>query len=208
MKLYQVTSEPASREVRMYLHEKGLPISMVDANEGIALAAWYCEHYPDRLTPMLELDDGTQIGESIAICRYFETLHPDPPLMGIDARDRALVEMWERRARLEGMAAIEEIFRNSHPMYVGHALQGTTEVVDQIPALVDRGQARLRRFFEKFERQLAGNPFVAGERYSIADITTLVSIDFGRWCRLDIPASCVHLHRWYSEVSARPSAAA
>ncbi len=208
MKLYQVASAPTSRAVRMFLHEKGLPVSLVDANDGMALAAWYCDHYPHRLAPMLELDDGTQIGESIAICRYFETLHPDPSLMGTDARDRALVEMWEHRACLEGMAAIEEIFRNSHPMYVGRALQGTTEIVDQIPALVDRGQARVRRFFEKFERQLAVNPFVAGERFSIADITTLVSIDFGRWCRLDIPASCPHLQRWYSEVSARPSAAA
>jgi len=208
MKLYQFAATPSSRKVRMFLHEKGLQVPMIDANDGMALAAWYCEQYPHRLTPMLELDDGTQIGESIAICRYFETLHPDPLLMGTDAKDRALVEMWERRAYLEGTAAIEEIFRNSHPMCVGRALQGTAEVVDQIPALVDRGRARLQRFFAKFDRQLADHRFVAGERYSIADITTLATIDFARWCQLDIPADCKNLQRWHTEVSARPSALA
>lgn len=208
MKLYQFAATPSSRKVRMFLHEKDLQVPMVDANDGMTLAAWYCEQYPHRLTPMLELDDGTQIGESIAICRYFETLHPDPPLMGTNAKDRALVEMWERRAYLEGTAAIEEIFRNSHPMCVGHALQGTADVVDQIPALVDRGRARLQRFFTKFERQLADSRFVAGERYSIADITTLATIDFARWCQLDIPAECENLQRWHAEVSARSSALA
>jgi glutathione S-transferase len=208
MKLYQFAVTPSSRKVRMFLHEKSLQVPMVDANDGMTLAAWYCEQYPHRLTPMLELDDGTQIGESIAICRYFETLHPDPPLMGTDAKDRALVEMWERRADLEGTAAVEEIYRNSHPTCVGHALQGTADRVDQIPALVDRGRARLERFFEKFERQLAGSRFVAGERYSVADITTLTTIDFARWCQLDIPAHCKNLQRWHAEVSAGASALA
>lgn len=208
MKLYQFAATPSCRKIRIFLWEKGLAIPIVDANDGMMLADWYCELYPHRLTPMLELKDGTQIGESIAICRYLEALYPDPPLMGTDARDRALVEMWERRAYLEGTAAIEEIFRNSHPMCVGRALQGTTDRVEQIPALVDRGRERLRRFFDKLESQLAGNRYVAGDRFSIADITTLVSIDFGRWCQLDIPATCVHLKRWYGDVAARPSATA
>lgn len=208
MKLYQFAATPSCRKVRMFLREKGLVVPMVDANDGMALAGWYGELYPHRLTPMLELDDGTHLGESVAICRYFETLHPDPPLMGTDARDRALVEMWERRACLEGASAIEEIFRNSHPMCVGHGLAGTEERVDQIPALVDRGRARLHRFYDKFERQLAGSRYVAGERFSIADITTLVSIDFGRWSQLDIPVECVNVQRWHAEVASRPSAAA
>ena len=208
MKLYQFAATPSCRQIRIFLREKGIAIPMVDANDGMVLSDWYCELYPHRMTPMLELDDGTQIGESVAICRYLEALYPDPPLMGTDARDRALVEMWERRAYLEGTAAIEEIFRNSHPMCAGRALQGTADRVDQIPALVDRGRERLHRFFEKFERQLAGNRFVANDRFSIADITTLVSIDFARWCQLDIPTACVHLRRWYLEVAARPSATA
>ncbi|MBX9962874.1 MAG: glutathione S-transferase N-terminal domain-containing protein [Burkholderiales bacterium] len=208
MKLYQFAATPSCRKVRMFLEEKGIVVPTIDANDGMALADWYCELYPHRMTPMLELDDGTQLGESVAICRYFETLHPDPPLMGTDAKDRALVEMWERRAYLEGAAAIEEIFRNSHPICVGRGLQGTAERVDQIPVLVDRGRARLRRFYDKLERQLDGNRHVVGERFSIADITTLVSIDFGRWCQLDIPAACINVQRWYSDVAARPSAAA
>lgn len=208
MKLYQFAATPSCRKVRIFLHEKGLAVPMVDANEGMALADWYAELYPHRMTPMLELDDGTQLGESVAICRYFETLHPDPPLMGTDARDCALVEMWERRAYLEGTAAIEEIFRNSHPTCVGRGLPGTGARVDQIPALVDRGRARLDRFYGKFERQLANSRYVAGERFSIADITTLVSIDFGHWSQLDIPAACINVRRWYSDVASRPSAAA
>lgn len=208
MKLYQFAATPSCRKVRMFLHEKALTVPMIDANEGMALADWYSELYPHRMTPMLELDDGTQLGESIAICRYLETLHPDPPLMGTDAKDRALVEMWERRAYLEGAAAIEEIFRNSHPMCVGHGLPGTAEQIDQIPALVDRGRARLQRFYDKIERQLSSSRYMAGERFSIADITTLVSIDFSRWSQLDIPAACVNVRRWYSDVASRPSAAA
>jgi glutathione S-transferase len=208
MKIYQAALTPSCRKVRMFLHEKGVEVPLVDATEGMALAPWYCELYPHRLTPMLELDDGTQIGESTVICRYLEALHPDPPLMGIDPRDRAIVEMWERRAYLEGMGAIEEIFRNSHPMCVGRALAGTGERVEQIPALVERGQGRLRRFFDKLEAQLSANRFLAGERFSIADITALTSIDFGKWCQLDIPRHCTHALRWYAEVSARPSAAA
>jgi glutathione S-transferase len=208
MKLYQFAFTPSCRKVRMFLHEKGLSVPLVDANDGMTLASWYCNLYPHRVTPMLELDDGTQLGESIAICRYFEALHPERPLMGTDAKDRAIVEMWERRAYLEGAAAIEEIFRNAHPMCVDHGLPGTADRVEQIPALVDRGRARLRRFFDKFERQLADNRFVAGERFSMADITTLASIDFGRWSQLDIPAECRSMRRWYGEVSARPSALA
>ena len=208
MKLYHVDFTPSSRKVRIFLSEKGLQIPMEDVADGFQWTAWYKAHYPHMLVPMLELDDGTQIGEAMAICRYFETLHPQPNLMGSDAKERAVIEMWERRSQWEGGGAVEDIFRNSHPLMVDRGLPGTCEPVPQIPALVERGIGRLRRFFDKFETQLADNRFVAGDRFSVADISTLCTIDYARWCQLDIPAHCGNIHRWYSEVSARSSATA
>ena len=107
----------------------------------------------------------------------------------------------------EGGGAVEEIFRNSHPLMVDR-LPGTSEPVPQIPALVERGLGRLRRFFDRFDRQLASDAFVAGDRFSVADISTLCVIDYARWCQLDIPAHCENVRRWYAKISARASAAA
>jgi glutathione S-transferase len=210
MKLYGFSITPGPRRVRMFLAEKGIQVDIVDAvaADGVSLADWYIERYPHALTPMLELDDGTQIGEAMAICRYFEALQPDPPLMGADPKEKAIVEMWERRAYNEGMGAIEEVFRNSHPLMADRGLPGTRAAVPQIPALVERGMGRLRRFFDKLEHHLSANRYMAGERFSVADITTLCSLDFGRWCRLDIPEDCDAIRRWHTEVSARPSALA
>ena len=208
MKLYEFPDAPSPRRARMFLAEKGLRVELVNATEGTKLADWYVEKYPHALTPMLELDDGTQIGETMAICRYFEMLYPDPPLMGRTPLECACIEMWERRAYNEGLGAVEEVFRNSHPMMADRGFGGTTEAVPQVPALVERGQGRLRRFFDKFARQLADNRYVAGEHFSVADITTLCAIDFGKWCLLEVPPHCSSIKRWYAEVSARPSAMA
>ena len=208
MLLHHIAFTPSSRKVRMFLHEKGITVPMLDVADGFALSSDYTSRYPHRMVPMLELDDGTQIGEAMAICRYFETLHPDPPLMGTDPRDRATVEMWERRAYNEGMGAVEEVFRNSHPLMVDRGLPGTDQPVPQIPALVERGQARFARFLDKFDAQLAERHFVAGERFTVADVATLCVIDFGRWCQIEVPDRCTHLRRWYADVSARPGAAA
>jgi glutathione S-transferase len=208
MKLYHVDITPSSRKVRIFLREKALQVPVEDVADGFQWKPWFRAHYPHLLVPMLELDDGTQIGEAMAICRYFEILHPEPNLMGRGAKESAVIEMWERRAHWEGGGAVEEIFRNSHPLMVDRGLPGTFDPVPQIPALVDRGMGRLRRFFEKFDAQLAGNPFVAGERFSVADISTLCAVDYARWCQLDIPAHCRNILRWYAQVSARASATA
>lgn len=208
MKLYHISYTPSSRKVRMFLHEKGIDVPMEDVADGFRLSDGFVRQYPHAMVPMLQLDDGTQLGEALAICRYFEMLHPLTPLMGSDAQQCAVIDMWERRASSEGMAAVEDIFRNSHPLMVDRGLAGTDEPVPQIPALVERGRDRLRRFFVKFDRQLVDHRFVAGHTFSVADITTLCAIDFGRWCQLEIPTDCRHLHRWYAEVSARPSAGA
>ena len=136
--------------------------------------------------PLLELDDGTCIAEAMAICRYFEELYPEPPLMGADAREKALIDMWES--------------------FTGRALPGAPEPVEQIPDLVERGKKRMGWFYKKFDDQLETNEFVAGDRFSVADITTLCSVDFARFCRLEIPESCGNVARWHASVSARPSA--
>lgn len=165
MKLYHAQGTPSSRKVRMFLHEKKVEVPMEDVTEGFALAGWYKKQYPHALVPMLELDDRTQLGEAVAICRYFEECQPDPPLMGVDAREKAVVEMWERRAYLEGAGAIEEIFRNSHPLMVDRGLPGTDDPVPQIPALIERGKERLRRFYQKCELQLADNLYKIGRAH-------------------------------------------
>ncbi len=207
MKIYDWHIAPNPRRLHIYLAEKGITIPLVEVGgEDQKLKPSYVAKYPHAMVPMLELDDGTCIGEAMAICRYLEELHPDPPLMGVDAKDKAIVEMWEKRANEEGMLAASELFRNTSPTFADRGLPGSAEPIPQLPALVVRSKARMARFYQKFDEQLALNEFVAGHRYTIADITTLCAIDFGKWTDLDIPQECKNLRRWYKAVSARPSA--
>jgi glutathione S-transferase len=210
MKLYVWHRAPNPRRVLIVLSEKGIEVPLEDVGGDKArLKPHYLERYPQATVPMLELDDGTQIGEAMAICRYFEELHPDPPLMGGEAREKAIVEMWERRAYEEGLIPAAEIFRNSHPLFADRGVPGSSDPVPQIPALAERGRLRLKLFFAKFDAQLAGRPFVAGSRFTVADATTLTAVDFaGAVARAKVPESCGNLRRWHAEVSARPSAKA
>src|SRR5579872_3017018 len=196
MLLHDWGAAPNARRVRMYLAEKNLSVPTEDAGEGFQLSAQYKAKYPVALVPMLELDDGTQIGEAMAICRYFEALHPDPPLMGIDAKDAAVIEMWERRAYEDGLIGSAELFRNNHPRFVDRGLPGYADPVPQVQALVMRGRQRLRRFFQMFDQQLSSNRFVAGNRISVADITALCSIDFAKMLDVAIPCDYTDLIRW------------
>lgn len=208
VKLYHAPITPSSRKVRMFLQEKGVKIPLIDVTEGFGLSAWYKTRYPHALVPMLEFDDGTQLGEAVAICRFFEELHPEPRLMGIDARDKAIVEMWERRCYLEGGVAIEEIFRNSHPLMADRGLPGTDEPVPQIPELVERGHCRLKRFFEKIDQRLSESKYVAGERFSMADISLFCAIEFGRALQIPVPDIYDRLSSWHATITSRPSATA
>jgi glutathione S-transferase len=208
MLLHVWGAAPNARRVRMYLAEKNLSVPTEDAGDGFQLSAHYKAKYPVALVPMLELDDGAQIGEAMAICRYFEALHPNPPLMGIDAKEAAVIEMWERRAYDEGLIGGVEMHRNSHPLFVDRGLPGYSDPVPQVQALVIRGRQRLGRFFEMFDHQLANNRFVAGDHISVADITALCSIDFAKMLDLAIPGEYSDLIRWYEMMCARPSAKA
>jgi glutathione S-transferase len=207
MKLYDCTMAPSPRRVRIFLAEKGivLPTVQVDLRAGEQLGPAFRAVNPDCTVPVLEFDDGLRISDVMAICIYFETVQPEPPLMGVGAQDRAVVTAWQRRVEREGFWAVAEAFRNSTPAFKGRALPGADDY-DQIPALVERGRARVGKFFEMLDANLAEREFVAGDRFSIADITALVAIDFARWIKLAIPDPCIHLRRWHSAVAARPSA--
>ena len=208
MKLYHWKPAPNCRRVLIFLAEKGISMpSLEEVGEGYRLRPDYVQRYAGAMVPMLELDDGTQIGEAMAICRYFETVYPDPPLMGASALEAATVDMWERRAYELGLTGVGEIFRNTHPEFKDRSLPVYGQRLPQIPALVERGRWRLRRFFELFEAQLGAHPFVAGSRYTVADATALSTIGFIELAKLHIPEECRNVQRWYQEVSSRPSAA-
>lgn len=208
MKLYVWGIAPNPRRVQIYLAEKGLKVPVEDAGipDKPALKSEFLESGPHRRVPLLVLDDGSQIGEAMAICRYFETLHPEPPLMGTGALERATVDMWERVADNEGMNAVAEFFRNSRKQFAGRGLSGMPGTVEQIPALVERGKQRLGWFYEKLDQRLADHEFIAGKRYSVADITALCVSDFAKRVGAEAPATLANLARWHAQVSARPSA--
>ena len=208
MKLYDWDFAPNCRRVRMFLLEKGIEIPREECiTRDIALKAGYVGHYKHAMVPMLELDDGTQLGEALSIWLYLETLHPNPPLMGTTALEKAVISAWERRAYDEGMVGHAEIFRNSHPQFVDRGLPGHVDPVPQIPALIERGKLRVARFQEKFNEQLSKDKFIAGDKFSVADITTITVCDFGLALGMQIPDHCPHVKRWYgrdAETRKRP----
>jgi glutathione S-transferase len=207
MKLYDYAAAPSPRRVRIFLAEKGIavPTVQVDLYKGEQFTPAFRAVNPDCTVPVLELDDGTRIADAIAICVYFEASQPEPPLMGSDAKSRAMIAAAERRAERDGFYAVVEAFRNFTPAFKARALPGADDY-EQIPALAERGRARVARFFAALDAELADREFVCGERISIADITALVTIDFAKRIKLTIPESRTHLRRWYDAVSSRPSA--
>lgn len=212
MKIYDWHIAPNPRRLHIYLAEKGLKIPLEEVGEGFVLKQSYCEKFPQAMVPLLELDDGTIIGEVMAICRYFEALHPDPPLLGTDALSIAMITCWQNRANEEGMLAASEYFRNSHPDFANRALPGMKGLLGQNAVLLERARTRLRLFYKKIDDQLSKNAYLAGPQFSMADITALCAIDFGKWSDLgadsELAADCPNLQRWYRDVSSRPSASA
>ncbi len=202
MKLYDSTHAPNPRRVRIFLAEKGIevPLQPVDIGKAENRKSPYIDKNPLGGIPMLELDDGTCIAESVAICCYFEEIQPEPPLMGVDAVDRALVEMWQRRMETEVFSNITQVFRNTHDFFKGR--------ITQVPAYGDACRAAGLKRLAWLDEVLADRAFVAGERFSIADITALCGIDFGRVVKVGIQPDQKHLARWYEAVSSRPSAKA
>lgn len=207
MKLYQSNSSPNSRRVRIYLAEKGIsmPIVPVDLGAKEQFSDAYAAINSRRVVPTLVLEDGTAIGEVPAILRYLEEIHPEPPLLGATPKTKAQVAMWERRVELEGFASVMEAVRNAVPGLKNRAIAGPHDY-DQIPALVERSKRRVKNFFADFNARLKDHPFVAGDVFSVADITAVVTVDFAaKAAGLPIAEEHLALKRWYDSVSARAS---
>lgn len=200
MKLYSGGIAPNPRRVSIFLAEKGIEIETVQFD--IAKL----EHKNEILTkinprqrlPVLELDDGTIISETVAICRYFEETNPDPPLMGVDLVDRALVEMWQRRVELEFFMPVAMAFRHLHP--IAQALEP-----QQIKEWGELNQQRALSAMAVLDADLAKNQFIAGERFTIADITAIAGYQFLKPGRIPVPEDLPNLKRWFDEAMERPS---
>jgi len=152
-------------------------------------------------------EDGDVVSENVAIAAYLEEQHPEPPLMGQNAIEKANVMEWNWRCEFEGLAAVAEILRNTSPHMKDRAMTGKRNVA-QLPELAERGRERLGYFFEDLNAQLADNKFVAGDSYSLADITALVCVDFSAWVKASPNSSLTALHDWHKNVTARPSSQA
>jgi glutathione S-transferase len=209
MKLYDVAQAPNPRRVRIFLAEKGIavPIVQINLREQEQLKPEFLAINPFATVPVLELDDGRHIAETVAICRYFEETQPEPRLFGRDAFEKAITEEWQRHVEQDGFLAVGEAFRNSLAGFKGRALTGP-DGYEQIAELGARGRQRTMRFFELLDRRLAGQEFIAGAHFSIADITALVAHDFGVRAKVLSSEAMPHFRRWYAAMSARPSAAA
>ena len=202
MKLYDGGRAPNPRRVRIFLSEKGMsiPVEKIDLASLQHKTAEFTALNPLQRVPVLVLDDGTVITESIAICRYIEGLRPEPPLFGRGALEEALVEMWNRRVELNLYAAVSAVFRHLHP-----AMRNMEE---QIPAWGEANRPRALDFLALLDRELKDRLFIVSDHFTVADITGLVSVDFMKPAKIEMPEGLVNLRRWHAQVSARPSAQA
>ncbi len=203
MKLYDGGRAPNPRRVRIFLAEKGIevPLVSVDMGELGHRSEEITQRNPLQRLPVLELDDGTILTESVAICRYFEELHPTPALFGTGALGKAQVEMWNRRLELNFFFPVAAAFRHIHP-----AMQDWER--PQIPEWGEANKPKAIDFLELMDKELANREFACGDYYSIADITGLVALDFMKLARIAVPENCANVLRWKATISARPSATA
>ena len=193
---------PNPRRVRIFAAEKGIDLSSKEVSipKREQKAPEYVAKNPRGQTPILELDDGTVIAESVAIMRYLEAEQPDPPLFGTTAREIAEIEMWNRRVEMILMPAIAAVWVHTHPFTA--ALPGRN---------AEWGESNRPRVVEGmrfFDGSLEGREYLAGSAFSAADILLLTTVDFAKFIGLDMPSECANLLRWHERVSARPSASA
>jgi glutathione S-transferase len=203
MKLYDGGRAPNPRRVRVFLAEKGIevPLAPVDMAAMEHKGGEVTSRNPLQRLPVLELDDGMVICESVAICRYFEELYPEPVLFGRGALGKALVEMWQRRVEFNLLTPVSQAFRHIHP-----AMKEW-----EVPQIAEWGEANKPKaieFLRILDDELAGREFIVGDEFTIADITGLIAIDFMKPARIQVPEDCANVRRWHAAVSARPSAAA
>jgi glutathione S-transferase len=203
MKLYDSRRAPNPRRVRWLMAEKGVDdIEIVDVD--LLTGAHKAPEYRDRMglahVPALELQDGTTITESLAICRYLEALHPEPNLFGRDAKETAVIEMWTRRCEMYVATPLMLAVRYGHPALA--KLEG----LDEATSAKQRDGAE--RMLKHLERQLEGRDFIVADRITIADIVTITGMDFARMIKWRPPEALANVGRWYEAMRARPAASA
>ncbi len=202
MKLWTAGVAPNPRRVAIFLGEKGVEVPVVELDLAAKenYAADFVAKNPLARVPVLEFDDGTILSESNAICRYFEEIHPEPVLFGASARERAEIEMWNRRMEFELMLNMTGCFRHSHPYWEGR--------IDQVPAYGELCRQNAEARMSWLEAELADREYIAGDRFTIADITAICAFGIGRVAKIRIPGDYDNLTRWHDAVSERPSVAA
>ena len=209
MKLHDFKTAPNPRRARMFIAEKGLDIEMVQVDLGAK--AQFEDAFrainPQCTVPVLELDDGTALCQNAAIVQYLETIYPEPPLLGSNALEKAMVAEWAARVEWEGLMGIAEALRNTSDFFKDSAITGP-ERYAQIPELAERGRNRAKAFFAVMDERLSDNAYLAGETFSWADITGFVFVDFAKWIKLRPSEDLTHLANWYEAISKRPSASA
>ncbi|MFY9875002.1 MAG: glutathione S-transferase [Rhodomicrobium sp.] len=200
MKILDERRAPNPRRVRVFLAEKGIhvPFEQVDIMSGAHKSAALAEVNPVQRVPVLILNDGAAISESMAICRYFEAVQPDPPLFGKTPIEIGMIEMWNRRAELNFFQPVAQYFRHTNPA-MAHL------EIPQIPAWAEANKPRVAEIIRILDERLSAAPYLAGEGFSVADITAMIATDFMKPARLTIPDEALHFKRWYAQVSSRPS---
>lgn len=203
MKLYNENyPAPNPRRVRIYLAEKGIevPLVHIDMMKREHKSPEFMEKNSLGQVPSLELDDGTVISESVAICRYFEALHPEPPLFGRTPLEIAQVDMWIRRGEFIVMGPVGNFWRHAHPR--------TAKLLKQFPDFGESNREAAARSLKWLDRELAGHDFIVGDQFSVADIMMFCTVDFSKFIGLDIPDDCANVRAWFDRIAARPSAKA
>ncbi|MBY0235342.1 MAG: glutathione S-transferase [Burkholderiaceae bacterium] len=206
--LYDCATAPSPRRARILLAEKGIPHAtvQVDLRQGEQLGEAYRRINPQCTVPALITEDGLLLSDNAAITAYLEAAYPELPLLGRNPQEKAEIASWQWRIEFEGLMAIAEALRNSAPAMAGRALPGPVGYA-QIPELAQRGLLRVQQFFDTLNERLAGRDFIASERFSVADITAVVAVDFARIVKLKPGEAHPHLLRWRAAMAERPSMA-
>ena len=204
--LYDCATAPSPRRARILLAEKGVAHEtvQVDLRTGEQMGDAYRQINPHCTVPALRTDDGLLLTDNAAIAAWLEARFPEPPLLGVTPAEKAEVASWNWRIEFEGLMAIAEALRNGSPAMANRALPGPVDYA-QIPALAERGRARVQRFFEVLNEHLAAREFVATERFSVADITATVAVDFARVVKIKPGDEHPHLQRWRAAMALRAS---
>ena len=206
--LYDCASAPSPRRARIFLAEKGVPHGtvQVDLRSGEQMGEAFRRVNPQCTVPALRTEHGLVLTDNAGIAAYLEARFPDPPLLGATPEEKAEVASWNWRMEFEGLLAIAEALRNSAPAMANRALPGAVDY-PQIPALAGRGLARVAQFFTLLNERLADHDFIAADRFSVADITAVVAVDFARVVKKKPGEQHPHLLRWRAAMAGRPSMA-